>query len=87
MSEERVTAFSKEARDAFRQMLHHKVAMWEAAHRFELASEWEIETETADFLATMYDSAGDLLKCDDIEISELLQAWAARQNDPAVAAE
>jgi hypothetical protein len=79
MSEERVPAFSKDARDAFRQLLHHKVAMWEAAHRFEEASGWEIETETADFLVTMYDSAGDLLKCDDIEISELLRAWAARQ--------
>jgi hypothetical protein len=86
MSEERVPAFSKEARDAFRQMLHHKVAMWEAAHRFEMASGWEIETDTADFLVTMYDSAGDLLKCDDVEISELLRAWVDHQKT-AVAAE
>ena len=86
MSEERVPAFSKEAMDAFRQMLHHKVAMWEAAHRFEVASDWEIETDTADFLVTMYDSACDLLKCDDVEISELLRAWVDHQKT-AVAAE
>ena len=79
-------AFSKEAMDAFLQMLHHKVAMWEAAHRFEMASDWEIETDTADFLVTMYDSAGDLLKCDDVEISELLRALVDHQKT-AVAAE
>lgn len=76
MKKVKVPAFSKEARDAFRQMLHHQVAMSEAAWRFEQASGWEVDTSQLDFLLAAYNNAGELLECDDVEVSELLRAWA-----------
>ncbi len=69
--------FSAEARQAFRQMLYHKVAMWDASGDLESALTCEVDTGQLDYLAADFGPADEVLAMSDEELLERMQDWMA----------
>ena len=68
-------SFSAEAQAAFRQMLYHKVAMWDAASDLEAAISGEVDTAQLDHLAADFGPAEEVLAMDDAELLERMEDW------------
>jgi len=67
--------FSVEAQVAFRQMLYHKVAMWDASGDLESLIPCEVDTGQLDYLATDFGPAEEVLTMSDEELLERMQDW------------
>jgi|688.fasta_scaffold564071_2 hypothetical protein len=67
--------FSAEAQRAFRQMLYHKVAMWDAGGDLEKLLTCEVDTGQLDYLASGFGPADELLAMDDEALLEIMQDW------------
>jgi hypothetical protein len=69
--------FSVQAQQAFRQMLYHKVAMWDASGDLESALKCEVDTGQLDYLAADFGPADEVLAMSDDDILERMQDWMA----------
>ena len=67
--------FSPEAQAVFRQMLYHKVAMWDAAFELEELLSCEVDTQQLDYLASDFGPAGDVLAMADPDLLATMQEW------------
>lgn len=75
MSSETKREFSPEAQAAFRQMLYHKLAMWDASSDLENLLGCEVDTGMLDSLASEFGPADDALGLPDPELLETMQDW------------
>jgi hypothetical protein len=67
--------FTAEAQAAFRQMLYHKVAMWDASNDLEAALPCEVDTGQLDYLAFCFGPADEVLSMTAEELLETMQDW------------
>jgi len=75
MGQETPREFSLEAQKAFRQMLYHKVAMWDAAGDLESALTCEVDTGEMDDLAVRFGPADEVIEMSDDELLETMRDW------------
>jgi hypothetical protein len=69
--------FTADAQVAFRQMLYHKVAMWDAASDLEDAINGEVDTGQLDYLASSFGPAAEVLRMPEALLLEYMQDWMA----------
>ena len=67
--------FSVEAMAAFRQMLYHKVAMWDASSALESALPCEVDTGQLDYLASSFGPADEVFAMSAKDLLEIMQDW------------
>ncbi len=72
--------FSAEAKDAFRQMLYHKLYMWDEALRLERSLTCEVDTGALDYLASSFGEAREVLGMDDEALVEVMQDWLSDES-------
>jgi hypothetical protein len=75
MPQEKQREFSAEAQQAFRQMLYHKVAMWDASGDLESLLSCEVDTGQLDYLATNFGPADEVLAMSDDDLLATMQDW------------
>ncbi len=80
MSREKHSEFSAEAQQAFRMMLYHKIAMWDAAGDLESVATCEVDTGQLDHLAAGFGPAREVLAMSDEELLETMQDWMSDED-------
>jgi len=75
MADNKAYTFSAEAMLAFRKMLYHKVAMWDASSDLESAALCEVDTGQLDYLASSFGPADEILHMDDADLLQTMQDW------------
>jgi hypothetical protein len=75
MPQEKQREFSAQAQQAFRQMLYHKVAMWDASNDLEKLLPCEVDTGQMDNIAANIGPADEVLSMSDDELLATMQDW------------
>ena len=75
MTTNKTRTFSADAQAAFRQMLYHKVAMWDASSDLEAAISCEVDTGRLDNLAVDFGPAEEVLTMDADDLLERMEDW------------
>ncbi len=81
MPQEKQREFSIEAQQAFRQMLYHKLAMWDASNDLEKLLPCEVDTCQLDNIAASFDAADEVLAMDDAALLETMQGWMSDEEN------
>jgi len=69
------STFSDAALQAFRRMMYHKVAMWDAAFNLEAAINGEVDTGQLDSLAAGFGSTADVLYMPRKDLLNVMTEW------------
>jgi hypothetical protein len=81
MTADEARTFSAEAMLAFRKMLYHKVAMWDASSDLESAALCEVDTGQLDYLASSFGPADEILHMDDTDLLQTMQDWMSDEDN------
>lgn len=75
MTADESRTFSADAMLAFRKMLYHKVAMWDASSDLEAAATCEVDTGQLDYLASSFGPADEIIHMNDSDLLMTMQEW------------